>query len=76
MFKEKKLYKSNNKMIDGVCAGLAEYFDVDPTIVRVVYACATVFTAAFPGVLLYVILAIIMPRNPYNSYNGPTDGQV
>ena len=76
MFKEKRLYKSNDKMIDGVCAGLAEYFDIDPTIVRVIYAAATLFTAAFPGVLLYIILAIIMPRNPYGNDSGPTNGQV
>ncbi len=65
MFKEKKLFKSQDKMIDGVCAGIAEYFDVDPTLVRVVYAAATLFTTGFPGVILYIVLAIVMPRNPY-----------
>ena len=65
MFKEKKLYKSQDKMIDGVCAGIAEYFDVDPTLGRVAYATVTLFTTGFPGVILYIVLAIVMPRNPY-----------
>lgn len=53
-------------MIGGVCGGVAEYFDVDPTIVRVAYACLTVFSAGFPGVVLYLILCLIMPRNDQN----------
>lgn len=68
MFKEKKLYKSTNKMIDGVCAGIAEYFEIDPTIVRVIYALGSFFTAFFGGVVLYIILAIIMPRRPFPDY--------
>lgn len=59
---DKRLYKSENKMLAGVCAGIAEFFDIDPTVVRVAYACLSVFSAAFPGLLLYLILAIIMPR--------------
>ena len=58
---EKKLKKSTNKMIGGVCAGLAEYMGIDPTMVRVVYAALTLFTAGFPGLLLYIVLALIMP---------------
>lgn len=57
----KKLTKSNNKMLYGVCAGIAEYLDIDPTVVRVVYALLSVFSAGFPGLLLYLILVIIMP---------------
>jgi phage shock protein C len=60
---EKKLYKSSkNKMIDGVCAGVAEYFGIDPTLVRlgaVVLTCA-----GGSGVLAYLIAACIIPRNP------------
>ncbi len=59
---QKKLRRSNNKMVAGVCAGLAEYFDVDPTMVRVVYAVLTFFSAAFPGILLYIILMLLMPN--------------
>jgi phage shock protein C len=50
-------------MISGVCGGIAEYLDLDPTIVRVVYAGVTVFTGIFPGVLLYVILLAVVPTN-------------
>lgn len=60
---EKRLYKSNkNKMLDGVCGGIAEYFNIDPTLVRlgaVVLACGV-----GSGVLAYIVAAIIIPRNP------------
>lgn len=58
---QKKLTKSNNKSLAGVCAGIAEYFDLDPTVVRVAYVALSLFSAAFPGVLLYIILALVMP---------------
>lgn len=48
-------------MIGGVCGGLAEYFDLDPTLVRVAYVLLTLCTA-FSGVLAYIILLIVMPR--------------
>ena len=54
--------RSANKMLAGVCAGMAEYWDIDPTVVRVVYAALTVFSAGFPGVLLYIIMALLMPQ--------------
>lgn len=59
---EKKLTKSNDKMIAGVCAGIAEYFDVDPTIVRIVYALLAICSVGFPGLIVYIILALIMPN--------------
>ena len=49
-------------MLAGVCAGLAEYFNLDPTLVRVCYAALAVFSACFPGLLLYIILVILMPE--------------
>lgn len=59
----KKLYRvEDNKMLLGVCGGIAEYFDVDPTVVRLVWAFATLFLGA--GVLAYVVAAIIMPIKP------------
>ena len=58
----KKLMRSNNKMIAGVCAGIAEYFDVDPTIIRAAYALLTIFTAGILGIIAYFILCIIMPK--------------
>lgn len=59
----KRLYKSNaNKMVDGVCGGIAEYFDIDPTLVRLgwVLFCAM----GGSGLLAYIIAAIVIPRNP------------
>ena len=58
----KKLYRSSNRILAGVCGGLAEYLDVDPTLIRVIYAALGLFTVGFPGVLLYIILMILMPN--------------
>ena len=58
----RKLTKSNNKMLAGVCAGLAEYLGWDITLLRVVYLILSLFTAAFPGLLLYILLCIVMPQ--------------
>ena len=68
MFKEKKLYKSTDKKIDGVCAGFAEYFGIDPTIVRVIYALITLFSVGIGGIIVYAILAFVMPRKPFPDY--------
>lgn len=60
---EKRLYKSNvNKKISGVCGGVGEYFDIDPTLIRLGWI---VFCAlGGSGIIAYIIAAIIMPRNP------------
>jgi phage shock protein C len=50
-----------HKIIAGVCGGVAEYLEVDPTVVRVVYVIASLASAAFPGILAYIILAFLMP---------------
>lgn len=52
---------SRHKMIAGVCGGLAEYFGLDPTIVRVAYVIVSILSAAFPGILAYIILMFVMP---------------
>ncbi len=60
---EKKLYKSQtNRVICGVCAGVAEYFNVDVTVVRVVWALATL--AGLSGIIGYIIAAILIPEQP------------
>ncbi len=56
-----QLKRSRDKMIAGVCGGIAEYFNWDPTIVRVGYTLISIISAAFPGILVYIILWIIMP---------------
>lgn len=60
----RKLTRSNDRMLAGVCAGLAEYFGFDTTLVRIVYAILTIFTA-FSGVIVYIILMIIMPERKW-----------
>ena len=60
----KRLYKSNeNKMVCGVCGGIAEYFDIDPTLVRLgwVLFCAL----GGSGILAYIIAAIVIPGRQY-----------
>ena len=59
--KKKLLLRSQNRLIAGVCGGLADYFDVDPTIVRLLYVMLT-FCTAFSGVLIYPVLWFIIPE--------------
>ena len=58
----KKLTRSTNKVLAGVCGGIAEYFEVDPTLIRIAYAALTIFSVGFPGVLLYLIMLLLMPE--------------
>lgn len=58
---KKRLTRSNNRMIGGVCAGIADYFNWDITLVRIVYVLATFFTV-FSGGIVYLILWLIMPE--------------
>lgn len=61
---EKKLYRdTHNKVIGGVCAGLAEYFNIDVSIVRVIFVASLLLKGG--GLLLYLILLIILPKKPY-----------
>lgn len=62
---EKKLTRSQDRVLGGVCAGIAEYFDWDTTLVRVAYILISLFSAAFPGLLVYIILWIVMPPKVY-----------
>jgi phage shock protein C len=55
------LKRSGNGMIAGVCAGIAEWLKLDPAVVRIGYVLLSVLSAAFPGILVYIILWIIMP---------------
>ncbi|MFH1366523.1 MAG: PspC domain-containing protein [Patescibacteria group bacterium] len=60
---DKKLYRSNkDKIIAGVCAGLGEYFDLDVTLVRIIFV--VIVLAGGAGVLAYIILWILVPQNP------------
>ncbi|MCI8886529.1 MAG: PspC domain-containing protein [Hungatella sp.] len=60
----RKLYKSStNRMVCGVCGGIGEYFNVDPTIVRLVWA---IFACSGAGIIAYFIAAIIIPSDTLN----------
>ena len=62
----KKLYRSkSNRVLVGVCGGIAEYFNIDPTLVRVAWAVGSVFL--FAGVVAYVVCAFIIPEKPDNT---------
>lgn len=59
----KQLTKSvYDKKIAGVCGGIAEYFGIDPTMVRVAFVLLSLFSAAFPGIIVYLILWAVMPN--------------
>ena len=64
--KVKKLYRSTkNRMLGGVCGGIAEYFELDPTIIRVLFVLFSVFAGG--GILAYIILWLIIPQEPETS---------
>ena len=59
----KKLYRSNtNKKLCGVCGGLAEHFDIDPVIMRLIFIFLTLFVGG--GLLIYLICALVIPKSP------------
>ena len=62
---QKKLYRSkSSRMLVGVCGGIAEYFNIDPTVVRVIWAIASVLGLA--GVIAYIVCAFVIPEKPDN----------
>ena len=64
MIKEKKLYRSReNRMISGICAGIGEYFEIDPTLIRVLWVLFSFAGGA--GVLAYIVAYIIVPERPF-----------
>lgn len=63
----KRLYRSGkDKLVGGVCGGIAEYLNVDPVIIRLIWAVSVFYYGT--GVLLYVIAWIIIPRNPEHKW--------
>ena len=58
----KKLYRSKNKWIAGVCGGIAEYFNVDPIIVRIIWLVLALGYGV--GILAYIIAWLLIPKNP------------
>lgn len=66
---KKRLYKSRDKMVDGVVSGVVNYLnlDVDITVVRIIVAIAIVLSGFFPGIIIYGIMAVMMPNYPKNA---------
>jgi phage shock protein PspC (stress-responsive transcriptional regulator) len=59
------LYRSQrNRILGGVCGGLAEWLGWDPTLVRVAYVLLSILSVGFPGILVYIVLWILMPKAP------------
>ncbi|MDE2271719.1 MAG: PspC domain-containing protein [Xanthomonadaceae bacterium] len=52
----------HDRVIAGVVGGLADYFGLDPTLARVIYVLVSIFSAAFPGILVYALLWILIPE--------------
>jgi len=52
----------SNRMIAGVVGGLADYFGLDPALARIIYVLVSIFSAAFPGILVYILLWILIPQ--------------
>lgn len=60
----KKIFRStSDKMISGVCGGIAAYLGCDSNLIRLLYLLLTVFSAGFPGVLCYILLSFILPKH-------------
>lgn len=56
---------SQNRIVAGVCGGIAEWLGWDPTVVRVAYVLVSVLSAAFPGIIAYIIMWLLIPSDGY-----------
>lgn len=64
--KAKKLYRSTDKKIlAGVLAGIAEYFNYDPTLVRLLFVLLVILTGIVPGILVYILAALLVPKKAF-----------
>lgn len=62
----KRIYLSNSdKVIGGVCGGIAEYFEIDATLIRLISVIATVLTGFVAGVIIYIVAMAIVPKRPF-----------
>jgi phage shock protein C len=70
--RDNPLYRSRtDRMIAGVCGGLARWLGWSPTVVRVLYVALSVLSAAFPGILIYLLLWIVMPQEVFTRDGEP-----
>ena len=68
-----RLYRSRNRVLGGVLAGFAEYFSINVVLVRLIYVLLSLFSAGFPGLLVYIIFWIATPEKPFNPYGPDTN---
>ena len=59
----KRLYISTDKKLFGVCGGIGDYFELDPTVIRVGWIVITMISGFFPGVIAYILAAIVVPKS-------------
>ena len=59
---EKRLTRSQDQWIAGICGGIAQYFGWDKDLTRIIWLLLTLFTAGFPGIIAYLVLWILMPK--------------
>jgi phage shock protein C len=62
----KKLYRSRNRMLGGVLSGFAEHINADVSLIRIAYVLISILSAAFPGLLFYIICWAVIPEEPLN----------
>lgn len=59
---DRKLRRSKDRMVAGVCGGIAEYYGWKPDRVRIAYVILSILSAAFPGIIVYLLLWLVMPE--------------
>ncbi len=64
MAEQKLLRSRDNKMLGGVMGGIAKRYDMDATVLRIIYVLVSLFSGAFPGTLVYLILWVLIPQEP------------
>lgn len=65
----KRLYRSpTDKKLAGVCGGLGDYFELDPTVIRLAWIVLTVLSGVLPGIIAYIVAAIVMPVAPESGH--------
>ncbi len=60
----KKLYRSPSRVLGGVLAGFADYINADISLIRIIYVLVSILSAAFPGILVYIICWAVIPEKP------------
>jgi phage shock protein C len=63
----KKLFLSEDKKLLGVCGGIGEYFEIDPSLIRLGWIVITILTGVVPGVIAYFVAAAIIPKHMFTS---------